>query len=161
MELDDDINIWMAVADENLEKVKDFINTLKYSVNCADDFGYTPLHAAVSYGHINIISFLIHEVGADIHVKDNDGDEPIHYCEEPEVYEYLIECGFDPLVKNNEGDNLFQKCIDDENEVMVNFLISKGIGQASDTLPRFQFVEENEYDESEGHNTSDWENDGD
>ena len=30
-----------------------------YHVNQMDEFGYTPIHAAVSYGHVHVIDYLL------------------------------------------------------------------------------------------------------
>ena len=39
----------------------------------------TSLHWAIANGHTEVVNLLI-EKGADIHVKDNDGDTPLHWA---------------------------------------------------------------------------------
>lgn len=141
-------NLWTASSNGDIQRVKSLIESGENSVNDQDENGYSPVHAAVSYGHISLLQYLL-SINADIRLKDVDGDEPIHYCEDPQVFEFLIENGADPTVLNYVGEDLFQKAIDDENEIMVNYLISKGLGQASDRLPHFEFRQE------ESNNTDD------
>lgn len=84
-------------------------------------------HAAASYAHTDIIEFLVKEAGATVDIRDNDGDTPLLFVEKPEVYELLIALGADANVRNTNGEGLVEKVIDDENEEMVEYLISKGI----------------------------------
>jgi ankyrin repeat protein len=50
------------------------------------------LHAASSYGHIDIIQFLLDQ-GADIDIADNDGDTPLYTVESIPIARYLVEHG--------------------------------------------------------------------
>ena len=83
-------------------------------------------HAAVSYGHKELIQFLISS-GANPNLRDFDGDTPLHVCEEPEVADLLLSHGADPAAVNNEGDTLFDKAEEDDNGAMVEYWTSKGL----------------------------------
>ena len=83
-------------------------------------------HAAVSYGHIPLLKFLL-SVGANPNLKDNDGDTPLHVCESAEVAELLLASGADPLLLNNENQSIFDVAFAEENEEMANYLISKNL----------------------------------
>ncbi|PVV04743.1 hypothetical protein BB560_000748 [Smittium megazygosporum] len=95
-------NIWLAIAEDNFETVKDFIETKKYTANSKDDNGYSPMHAAASYKNLDMLMYLINNKG-DPRITDNDGDTPLHFCEEIECAKLLIESGADPKALNNEG----------------------------------------------------------
>ena len=41
--------------------------------------------------------------------------------------------------KNFEGEDLFEKCIEDENEELMNYYISKGLKEKPENLPQFRF----------------------
>jgi hypothetical protein len=59
-------------------------------------------HAAASYGHLDIIEYLISH-GGNIDVEDFDGDTPLFVVETPEVAKFLIEKGADASHRNHEG----------------------------------------------------------
>lgn len=90
-------------------------------VNSQDSLGYSLLHAAVSWNHVEIVKFLL-DHHADISIKDQDGDTPLHYCEDPEIAKMLIEHGADPLCRNGEGLLPIQVASEDDRESMVNYL---------------------------------------
>lgn len=51
-------NIWTAASDGELEKVKGFV-AQGMDVNAQDETGYSPLHAATSYGHIEVSHLVV------------------------------------------------------------------------------------------------------
>ena len=59
-------------------------------------------HAAASYGHLDVIEYLISQ-GGNIDVEDFDGDTPLFVVETPEVAKFLIEKGADASHRNHEG----------------------------------------------------------
>ncbi|ELU40785.1 Ank domain-containing protein [Rhizoctonia solani AG-1 IA] len=96
-------NIWLAAGDGDLERVK--INKLGIGVspNAADDvIGYTPMHAAASYGHIPILTYLISK-GGDVNITDEEGDTPLYTAETVAVAQFLVEHGALVDVTNSEG----------------------------------------------------------
>lgn len=78
---------------------------------------------------------LLHCAGADLNLRDSDGDTPLHVCELPEVAEYLILNGADPLATNYQGDTIFDKAEEDENEAMIEYWMSKGLGNRGPNNP--------------------------
>jgi ankyrin repeat protein len=98
---DEDMNIWIASSDGNIELVRKYLETL--SVNSKDENGYTPLHAAASYEHRELIRILVEEYGAMVDIRDEDGDTPMHVCYDLETVKLLIELGADPHARNNDG----------------------------------------------------------
>lgn len=79
-------------------------------------------HAAVSYGHADLIEFLLSS-GADLNLRDIDGDTPLLVCEEPEIFELLIQHGANAEDVNSEGEGILEKALQDENENLIAFLI--------------------------------------
>jgi ankyrin repeat protein len=82
-------------------------------------------HAAVSYGHIDLVDFLLSH-GANINLRDADGDTPILVCEEPQVFEFLVNRGANPKDINSIGETILDKAAQDENEALINYLVSNG-----------------------------------
>ena len=119
-------NIWVAASDGNINAVKALIESGTHVVNEQDNNGYSAIHAAASYGHEELIRYLISN-GADVNLKDNDGDTPILLCEEPEIFTILKSYGADPTAVNDLGQGIFEKVVEDENDVMIRFLVTEGI----------------------------------
>lgn len=108
-------NIWIAASDGRLDTVKEYISKGQ-SANDADPNGYTPIHAAASYGHVELLKYLIQEAGGDINITDADGDTPLHTVESAKVARFMIEeLGADSKIKNDEGQTALQK-IEEEDE---------------------------------------------
>ena len=58
--------------------------------------------AAASYGHTEVIQLLL-DHGADINIRDNDGDTPLYVAETIQVAQYLLERGALLDTVNEEG----------------------------------------------------------
>ncbi|KAG0787972.1 hypothetical protein G6F17_001067 [Rhizopus arrhizus] len=71
-------------------------------VNSHDQFGYTAMHAAVSYNQPDIVKYLI-EKGADVNVEDFEKDTPLFVAETVEMAQILLDRGADPKRVNEEG----------------------------------------------------------
>ena len=62
----------MAAGDGLLDVVKAFIERGDQTANSKDEFGYSAMHAAVSYGQAGILTYLL-SVGGDVNIEDVDG----------------------------------------------------------------------------------------
>lgn len=95
-------NIWVAAADNELDVVKLHISQGNFTANSKDPNGYTPIHAAVSYGHVELIQYLIDQ-GGNVNIQDNEGDTPLHHVEELAIAKLLVEdYKADYKIKNND-----------------------------------------------------------
>lgn len=95
------MNIWTLCADDNRPKIEQLLAS-GVSPNAADQNGYTPLHAAASYGNRDLLKLLVSK-GGDVNIRDNDGDAPLHHVEDLETAKLLIELGADWKIRNNDG----------------------------------------------------------
>ncbi|KAM5440702.1 hypothetical protein McanMca71_001426 [Microsporum canis] len=69
-----------------------------------DEHGYSLLHAAASYSHLDLLRTLIDEFKVDVNLTDEDGETCLFVVESVEVARYLVEeCGIDKTKKNDEG----------------------------------------------------------
>jgi len=97
-----DKNIWVAAGDGDLSRVRELIEHESVSPNVPDSFTYTPMHAAASYGHLDILSYLISR-GGNVNVTDEDGETPLFLVETKDVARFLVDNGADATWKNQEG----------------------------------------------------------
>ncbi|KAJ2504021.1 hypothetical protein GGI11_007515 [Coemansia sp. RSA 2049] len=95
-------NIWIAASDGDLARVKEIVGGDRTQVNAKDENGYTPLHAASSWKHADLLRYLITS-GGDVNIVDSDGDTPLHICEDVECAQILLDHGADPGAENHEG----------------------------------------------------------
>ncbi|TNY22406.1 ankyrin repeat-containing domain protein [Rhodotorula diobovata] len=95
-------NIWLAAGGEgNLDRVRQLIEQ-GTSPNSFDDNSYSPLHAAASWAHADILRFLVQH-GGDINLADSDGDTPLYVVESVPMARLVVELGGDPHHVNAEG----------------------------------------------------------
>lgn len=107
--------------DGDLAGVQEFLEEGGMDVNAADEFGYTCLHAAASYGHVGLVQFLIGR-GGNVALRDPDGDTPLHVCEEVDVAQVLVENGADPQSQNMEGKRPHDIALEDGHLPLGNYL---------------------------------------
>jgi hypothetical protein len=97
-----DKNIWVAAGDGDFARVRELVEHESISPNVPDSFTYTPMHAAASYGHLDILTYLISK-GGNVNVSDEDGDTPLYTVEDIETARLLVDNGADPMWQNHEG----------------------------------------------------------
>ena len=57
-------------------------------IDAVDSLHHTPLHIAARRNHTSAVKILL-EKGADMRLKDDNGDQPIHIAAEAGHYEYV------------------------------------------------------------------------
>lgn len=82
-------NIWVAAADNDRAAVERELDA-GASPNVKDPNGYTPMHAAALYGHLELLRFLVTR-GGNVNVQDNEGDTPLHHVEDVGTARALVE----------------------------------------------------------------------
>ena len=70
---------------------------------------------------------LLLTAGADINIEDLDGDTPLLVCEDPEVFDFILQNGADIKKVNHQGWGIFEKVIEDDNETMMKHLLELGL----------------------------------
>ena len=118
-------NIIVAAGDGDVEKVKSYLDQ-GISPNTQDQNGYSPMHAAVSYGNLDVLKLLISR-GGDVLLKDSDGDTPLHVCEDRACGEYLIQNGAKYDIPNNEGKTPIWYAVEEDFPFMIDYYLEKGI----------------------------------
>jgi uncharacterized protein len=97
-------NVWVLAGDGKVSEIDAILrNNSVLDANLQDEYGYSPLHAAVSYGHIDLIRLLM-TYDAKVDIVDHDGDTPLHMCELREIAVIMVEeFGADPKIRNSNG----------------------------------------------------------
>ncbi|KAK9368600.1 ankyrin repeat-containing protein [Lipomyces kononenkoae] len=112
-------NLWIAASDNNLLVIRALFATKAHTPNDRDPHGYTPLHAAASYSHIELLRYLVSE-GGDVNITDEDGETPLFVVETVEAAKVLIEeLGADWKHKNSQGitaQEKFEKEVEEDGE---------------------------------------------
>lgn len=121
-------NIWIAAGEGDLERVKECIEREGISPTAADEFTYTPLHAAASYGHLDILRYLLTHPSAPsnaVNTTDSDLDTPLFVCETVETARCLIEeFSADAKHKNSEGLTAAQQALENEHDELAQYIAS-------------------------------------
>lgn len=132
------MNIWIAASDGRGDLVEKFISeNPNITANTPDPNGYTAMHAAAAYGHIDLLRRLTKEFGGDINIKDSDGDTPLHHTEDINTAKCLIEeLGCDFNIANSEGKTALQVAEEDQEfPELIQYLREKsGVPVEEDSL---------------------------
>lgn len=70
-----------------------------------DENTYTPLHAAASWGHAEILRYLVAK-GGNINTVDGDGETPLFVVETTEMARIVLDLGGDIAHRNEEGNTV-------------------------------------------------------
>lgn len=74
-----------------------------------DDHGYSLVHAAASYNHLDLLHALIREFNVDVDLRDEDNETALFVVETVEAAEALIALGADPTITGDEGKTARQR----------------------------------------------------
>ncbi|KAL7308467.1 hypothetical protein PS15m_011667 [Mucor circinelloides] len=94
-------NLWVAAGDGQIDRVRELLES-GVAVDGHDQFGYTAMHAAVSYNQIEMVKLLI-EKGANVNIEDFEKDTPLYVAENVEMAQLLLDNGADPKHINEDG----------------------------------------------------------
>ncbi|KAJ3495777.1 hypothetical protein NLG97_g3151 [Lecanicillium saksenae] len=68
-----------------------------------DEHGYSLVHAAASYNHLDLLHVLINELNVDVNIKDEDNETALFVVETVEAAKALVELGVDVQHRGLEG----------------------------------------------------------
>lgn len=96
-------NLYILAAD-NPAAVLSALQTDSSQASCQDEHGYSLLHAAASYGHIDLLRALVQEYHVNPNLTDEDGETCLFVAETLEIAKCLVEeLGTDPKHTNDES----------------------------------------------------------
>jgi uncharacterized protein len=128
-------NIWIAASDNNIDTVKEYISSGKCTANDKDPNGYTPIHAAASYGHLELLDYLMSQ-GGNINITDEEGDTPLHVVEDASVAKVIVEqYNGNVRIQNNDGQTALER-LEEEDEFPEAIEYLRGIAGLGDDESR-------------------------
>jgi uncharacterized protein len=69
-----------------------------------DEYGYSLVHAAASYNHIDLMRKLVNDFKVPVDLKDEDGETALFVIETVEAARVLVEeLGLDPTIRSSES----------------------------------------------------------
>lgn len=132
------MNIWTAASDGRQDLVEQILaQNSGLNANSKDPNGYTPVHAAAAYGHIELLKKLCKQYNGDINIRDSDGDTPLHHCEDVDTARVIVEeLGADINLTNEEEKTALQSFEEDAEfpELIQYMRLKCGIPQDQDSL---------------------------
>jgi hypothetical protein len=84
-----------------------------------DSHGYSLLHAAASYGHIELATALVKDLNVDPNILDEDSETCLYNTETVEMAKDLVELGVDASLRNSEGQTAAEKLQDEDEQPLV------------------------------------------
>jgi ankyrin repeat protein len=86
---------FLAASEGNLALMQSSLHTLQQPLTVQDDNYYTLLHAAASYGQLEVVRFLLLQnlSLSFINATDHDGDTALHYAANVETAKLLVQDG--------------------------------------------------------------------
>ena len=114
----------LTLAADNSTKLLPLLRSDPALASTQDNHGYSLLHAAASYNHLDLLRTLVNEFHVDVNVKDEDGETPLFVVETVEAAQVLIEeLGADTAIKNSEGETAEEKILSEgENPTIAAFM---------------------------------------
>ena len=94
----------LILAAENSPKLLPLLRSHPSLASLQDKHGYSLLHAAASYNHLDLLRALVIEFHVDVNIKDEDAETPLFVVETVKAAHLLVdELGADPKIKSEEG----------------------------------------------------------
>jgi ankyrin repeat protein len=84
-----------------------------------DAHGYSLVHAAASYGHVELLRALIKDYGVDPNICDEDDETALFSVEDVATAKELIELGTDMNKRNMDGQLAAEKLADEDEQPAV------------------------------------------
>ncbi|KAK0715908.1 hypothetical protein B0H67DRAFT_254438 [Lasiosphaeris hirsuta] len=96
-------NPYLLAAD-NPEALVELLNEDDSLATGQDEHGYSLVHAAASYNHLDLLRILVHNLKVPVDLKDEDGETALFVVESVAAARVLVEeLGLDPTLTNEEG----------------------------------------------------------
>ena len=126
-----------SLAAENSPRLLPLLRSQPQLASSQDAHGYSLIHAAASYNHLDLLRTLISEFHVDVNIKDEDGETALFVVETVEAAQILCEeLKIDQSIKNTEGETAEQRILQEgDYMVIADYLrIHNASGNTSGTV---------------------------
>ncbi|KAB5535182.1 hypothetical protein GE09DRAFT_353994 [Coniochaeta sp. 2T2.1] len=123
-------NPYLLAAD-NPAALVDLLRQDPSIASSQDEHGYSLIHAAASYNHLDLLRTLVREYNVPVDLRDEDGETALFVVESVNAAKVLIdELDLDPKIKNDEGQTAPEKIREeDEYPALARHLAQYETGQ--------------------------------
>ena len=114
----------LTLAADNNPKLLPLLRSNLSLASTQDEHGYSILHAAASYNHLDLLRTLVHEFHVDVNIRDEDEETPLFVVETVAAAQMLVEeLGADVKATNSDGQTAEEKILTEgENPTIAAFL---------------------------------------
>lgn len=111
------IDLLLRLTVQHPDQVLQALESDPKTASLQDEHGYSLLHAATSYGHLELMRALVQKYNVDPNLADEDGESPLFYAESVDVCRCLVEeLKADHRVENKDGMIAAQKIQETETD---------------------------------------------
>ena len=116
--------LWKAAENGDLEAIKNMVeNSFISPLFNEEDFN-DPLCIAAYEGHYEVVKYFI-EHGAAVNYQDRHDRTPLYLASDPEIINYLLDHGADPLIPCECGDFPFFEYQDEVRDLIIKLMKEK------------------------------------
>ena len=102
----------LLLAADNDPRLLPLLRSHPALASLQDVHGYSILHAAASYNHLDLLRQVVSDFHVDPNLKDEDGETPLFVVETLQAAQVLVEeLGIDMTIKNTDGLTAEQKIL--------------------------------------------------
>lgn len=133
------LNPFILAAD-NDSRLLPLLRSQPALASSQDAHGYSILHAAASYNHLDLLRQVVLDFHVDPNLKDEDGETPLFVVETPQAAQVLVEeLGIDMTIENADGQTAEQKILEDGDFLPVAHFLQekraqKGVNPQGDEI---------------------------
>lgn len=107
------VNVFLLAAD-NPPELLPLLRETPTLASSQDEHGYSLMHAAASYNHLDLLRILVTELNVDVNIKDEDGETALFVAETVDCANILVEeLHADISIVSDEGKTAREKFVEE------------------------------------------------
>lgn len=107
------VNVLLLAAD-NPPELLPLLRETPSLASSQDEHGYSLVHAAASYNHLDLLRVLVNELNVDVNIKDEDGETALFVAETVDCAKILVEeLHADITIISDEGKTAREKFVEE------------------------------------------------